>query len=125
MSELQAILEQLPGIQIMDILDIAGVKTEIAENGKIALEMLEQHGAGYYDMVFMDIQMPVMDGYEAARRIRSMQDPQLANIPIVAMTANAYEEDRVLSFEAGMNGHIGKPIDLGQLFALLQELIGS
>lgn len=109
----------------VDILDIAGVTAEIAPNGQIALEMLEQRGAGYYDMVFMDIQMPVMDGYEAARRIRSMQDEQLANIPIIAMTANAYEEDRVLSFKAGMNGHIGKPIDLNQLFALLQELIGS
>ncbi len=106
----------------VDILSTVGVAADIAENGKVALEMLQEKGAGYYSLVFMDIQMPVMDGYEAARRIRSLDDPDLAAIPIVAMTANAYEDDKKMAFAAGMNDHIGKPIDILRLIKTLQTM---
>ena len=71
----------------------------------------------------MDIQMPLMNGYEATRRIRAMDDPEIAGIPIIAMTANAFEEDRQEALEAGMNGHIAKPIDVPKLLELLRELL--
>ena len=100
-----------------------GIAADIAENGKIALEMLQEKGAGYYSLVFMDIQMPVMDGYEAAKRIRRLDDPAIAGIPIVAMTANAYEDDKKMAFSAGMNGHIGKPIEIPKLIEILQNMI--
>ena len=70
---------------------------------------------GDFDVVLMDIQMPVMDGYEATRRIRALEDEALANIPIIAMTANAFEEDRQNALEAGMNDHVAKPIDIPKL----------
>ncbi len=107
----------------VDILSTVGIIAEVAENGKIALEMLQEKGAGYYSLVFMDIQMPVMDGYECARRIRSLDDAEIAAIPIVAMTANAYEDDRKMAFAAGMNGHIGKPIEIPKLIDTLQTMI--
>jgi CheY-like chemotaxis protein len=107
----------------VDILSTVGVAADIAENGKVAIEKLLENGAGYYSLVFMDIQMPVMDGYDAAKRIRHLDDPQIASIPIVAMTANAYEDDKKMAFAAGMNGHIGKPIDISQLIEILLTLI--
>lgn len=107
----------------VDILSTVGITADIAENGKIALEMLQEKGAGYYSLVFMDIQMPVMDGYEAAKRIRRFDDPAIAGIPIVAMTANAYEDDKKMAFSAGMNGHIGKPIEIPKLIEILQNMI--
>ncbi|MBQ7003921.1 MAG: PAS domain-containing protein [Oscillospiraceae bacterium] len=108
---------------IVDILSTIGVIADVAENGRVALEMLQEKGAGYYSLVFMDIQMPVMDGYEAARRIRSLDDPELAAIPIVAMTANAYEDDKKMAFAVGMNDHIGKPINITQLVETLRTMI--
>lgn len=107
----------------VDILEIAGVSADIAENGLEALEMLQNRESDYYSMVFMDIQMPVMDGYEAAKRIRLLPDPVLSKIPIIAMTANAYEEDKKKAFAAGMNGHIGKPIDIPKLFEIVRTMI--
>jgi len=107
----------------VDILSTIGVIADVAENGRVALEMLQEKGAGYYSLVFMDIQMPVMDGYEAARRIRSLDDPELAAIPIVAMTANAYEDDKKMAFAVGMNDHIGKPINITQLVETLRTMI--
>ena len=72
---------------------------------------LEQKPAGTYDLIFMDIQMPNMDGYKATQTIRQFQDKKKADIPIIAMTANAFMEDKKLALEKGMNGHVGKPID--------------
>jgi len=71
----------------------------------------------------MDIQMPIMNGYEATRRIRALDDPELREIPIIAMTANAFDEDRKAALEAGMNGHIAKPIDVPKLMELLTEIL--
>ena len=76
-----------------------------------------------YDLILMDIQMPVMDGIEATKAIRALSDPRLANIPIVAMTANAFEEDRQRVLSAGMNGHLGKPINVDKLFSTLQSIL--
>ena len=73
----------------------------------------------------MDIQMPIMDGYAATSAIRAMEDPALASLPIIAMTANAFEEDRERAIEAGMNGHLAKPIDLDRTLALLRDMFGG
>ena len=79
--------------------------------------------AGTYDMILMDIQMPNMNGYKAAKCIRRLQDIKKAEIPIIAMTANAFEEDRKKAFDAGMNGHIAKPIDMGILISVITKCI--
>ena len=84
-----------------------------------------KNAAGHYDLVLMDIQMPIMDGYEATKVIRSADDPAIANIPIIAMTANAFEEDRKKALEMGMNGHLAKPIDIAKMMKLLKELFSE
>lgn len=93
------------------IFEELGLEIEEAENGVICLEKITQNQPGYYDFILMDIQMPIMDGYTATREIRQMQDPVLSQIPIIAMTANAFEEDKQQCLAVGMNGHIGKPLD--------------
>ena len=85
--------------------------------------MLESSEPGYYKLVLMDIQMPVMDGYEATRAIRQLKNRQIAEIPIVAMTANAFDEDRKKAFECGMNSHIAKPVDVEILFDTLKKIL--
>lgn len=105
------------------ILTEAGFQVEIADNGKIAVEMVQNAEPGYYQLVLMDIQMPVMNGYEATKEIRSLDNPELASVPIVAMSANAFEEDKQEALKAGMNGHIAKPIDVKVLFDTLHEII--
>ena len=105
------------------LLDQAGFVIETAENGKIALEMTAASEPGYYDVILMDIQMPVMDGYTAAQAIRALPDPGLAGIPIIAMTANAFQEDIKKAEEAGMNGHIAKPLDIPDMKATLQRVL--
>lgn len=105
------------------ILSDAGFEAELAENGKVAVDKLSASTPGYYDLILMDIQMPVMSGYEAARAIRALPNEQLAQIPIIAMTANAFEEDRREALKAGMNGHIAKPIDVPTLLGTLNELL--
>ncbi len=107
------------------ILEEAGFSTEIAGNGQIALEMLERSQPGYYQLILMDVQMPVMDGYSATRKIRALPNQELASIPIVAMTANAFEEDKRDALGCGMNGHIAKPIDIEKLFEALNEILHS
>ena len=92
------------------------------ENGAVAVDKLRTAGALYYDVVLMDIQMPVMDGYMATKKIRSLKDPDLANIPIIALSANAFEEDRKASADAGMDGHLAKPINVSELLKMLCEL---
>ena len=97
------------------ILEQMGFEVETAENGKEAVEMVAGSGEGYFDAVLMDIQMPVMDGYTATREIRALADPALAAIPILAMTANAFQEDIQAALDAGMQAHIAKPIDVDTL----------
>ena len=105
------------------ILEEAGFTVEHAGDGAACVDMLERREAGYYDLILMDIQMPNMDGYQATEVIRNMAVPEKASIPIIAMTANAFEEDRKAAFAAGMNGHIAKPIDLDKLFAALSKTL--
>ena len=105
------------------ILEESGFTTEIADNGKIAVDMLGGSRPGYYQLVLMDIQMPVMNGHEAARAIRSLENKELASIPILAMTANAFEEDKQEALKSGMNGHIAKPINIDALLKALDGLM--
>lgn len=108
---------------ITELLELEGARCDLAENGKIAAEMFEQSEPGYYDIILMDIQMPVMDGYSAAREIRSCSHPDAKTIPIAAMTANAFAEDVQKSLEAGMNVHISKPVDMEVLKSTVLKLI--
>ena len=99
----------------MEILKEAGFDVESAEDGEIAVQKMRQAAPGQYDLILMDIQMPKMDGYEATRQIRALPDAAKAGIPIFAMTANAFEEDRQNALKAGMDGHIAKPLDIPHL----------
>ncbi len=85
--------------------------------------MLKASAPGYYQLVLMDVQMPVMNGYDAVRQIRSLEDPVLSSIPVLAMTANAFEEDKQEALRCGMNGHIAKPIDIDNLFEMLRQVL--
>ena len=105
------------------ILGDAGFCTEIAGNGQIAVEMLKKSKPGYYQLVLMDVQMPEMDGYQATRTIRKLENKELASIPILAMTANAFEEDKQEALKCGMNGHLAKPIDIEVLFETLNKIL--
>ena len=107
------------------ILGEEGCMVDHAEDGIICVDMLEKAEPGYYDMILMDIQMPNMDGYKATQTIRRFEDREKAEIPIIAMTANAFEEDRKNAIDAGMNGHIAKPIKVDDLFALISCFRGS
>ena len=107
-----------------EILKDVGFTVDIAEDGDIAVEKMRNSVPGQYDLILMDIQMPHMDGYEATRQIHSLHDPEKANIPIIAMIANAFEEDRKEAINAGMNGHIAKPINTDELFRVLAEILG-
>ena len=107
---------------ILTILKDYGIEAELAGDGDIVIDMLKRNQADYYDMVLMDIQMPHMDGYEATKVIRRLEDRR-AEIPIVAMTANAFEEDRKAAFAAGMNGHVAKPIEISRLLETMAELL--
>ena len=105
------------------ILSEAGFTVEIADNGRIAVDMLRASEPGYYQLVLMDVQMPEMDGYEATSQIRGLENRKLASIPIIAMTANAFEEDKQEALRRGMNGHIAKPIDVKILFDALEKAL--
>ena len=104
------------------ILERAGLKTERVEDGIQCVNRIEKMPAGTYDMILMDIQMPKMDGYKATQAIRNLPDKDKACIPIVAMTANAFEEDKRDAIAAGMNGHIAKPIQVDKLMSILAEI---
>lgn len=103
------------------VLTMHGFEVEHAENGKAALDLFAQRPAGSYDAILMDIRMPVMDGLEATRRIRLLEKEDSRTIPIIAMTANAFDEDMRKSIESGMNGHLSKPLDIGLLLEILQD----
>ena len=105
------------------ILERAGLKVERVEDGLQCVNRIEQMPSGTYDLVLMDIQMPNMDGYKATRCIRRFEDKKKAEIPIIAMTANAFAEDRKRAFDAGMNGHIAKPIDIEKLGAVILSVL--
>lgn len=106
----------------MTVLKENGLKAERAANGKQCMEMLKKMPEDYYDMILMDIQMPEMDGYEATKLIRNLDDAR-ADIPIVAMTANAFEEDRQKALESGMNAHVSKPVDMNMLFKVMAQIL--
>jgi len=108
-----------------EILGEAGLFVEEAEDGSIAIEKLLEKDPGYYSLVLMDIQMPIMDGYTATQVIRSLENKELANIPIIAMTANAFEEDKRKALEVGMNAHIAKPIEVNRLFDELERILSK
>ena len=105
------------------ILTEVGFEIDIAPDGKIAVEKMKDSPAGTYDVILMDIQMPHMNGYEAATAIRQLNDAGKANIPIIAVTANAFEEDRKLALAAGMNGHLAKPYDIPKMLEALSEIL--
>ena len=107
----------------LEILKEAGFVVDTAEDGAVAVQKIKQAAPGQYDLILMDIQMPNLDGYEATRQIRALPDAEKANIPIFAMTANAFEEDRQNALAAGMNGHIAKPLDVPHLLSVLADAL--
>ena len=107
---------------ISTLLEMYGIKCRRAENGKVAVDTLRNIQSGEFDAVFMDIQMPVMNGLDATREIRKLENPYAANIPIIAMTADAFSENVTECFEAGMNGHIAKPIDINNVVRELKKI---
>ena len=109
----------------MELLSLIGVQVEVAGNGARAVELFEASPIGYFDLIFMDIQMPIMNGYEATKRIRQMARMDAADIWIVAMTANAFVEDIRLSKEAGMNEHVSKPVDFDQMQDIMRRCFSN
>ena len=107
----------------VEILTEKGAKVEVAADGQQAVEMFNASKPGDYDVILMDIQMPVMDGRTAARKIRAMKRPDAAEIPILALSADAFVEDKRLSRESGMNGHLTKPIDFDELWSILEQAL--
>lgn len=105
----------------MEILNEYGFLVDTAENGAEAVEKVKNSTPGSYDLVLMDVQMPVMNGYEATKQIRALDDPALAGITILAMTANAFDEDRKRALKCGMNGFLSKPIIIEELLGTLQH----
>ena len=107
------------------ILEEVGFDVDVANNGQEAIDKLQTEPAGYYDVVLMDIQMPVMDGYEATRQIRALDDEVKATIPIIAVTANAFDEDRESVHDAGMNAHLPKPYEVPKIMETLADILES
>lgn len=110
-------------IIILTAYDWSDVEEEAREAGVTAVDMVEQAVPGQYSLILLDIQMPIMNGYKAARRIRALKNPDIASTPIVAMTANAFEEDREKSYEAGMNGHLAKPVSVETLMNTIYKFV--
>ena len=109
----------------VDLLEEAGFQVDTAEDGAKGLEKVKTAPAGYYTLVLMDLRMPVMDGHSAARAIRALEDPGKANVPIVALSANTFDEDRKRSAESGMNAHLAKPLDIDRLLELVSGITGK
>ena len=107
------------------ILTCAGFAVETAKNGQLAVDMVSASEPGDFSAILMDIQMPVMDGYEATRAIRALEKPELAEIPIVALTANTFPEDVGAAREAGMSAHLAKPVDVQGLLSTLQSVLAQ
>ena len=109
----------------MEILDFNGLLVERAKDGTECVEMMEKAKPDYYSLILMDIQMPNMNGYEAAERIRAMVDKKKAGIPIIAMTANAFEDDKRMALQVGMNGHVTKPIEVDKMMQTIRNVISQ
>ncbi len=109
----------------IEILTESSFEVDRAEDGLKCIQMLSEKPADYYELILMDIQMPNLNGYEATRKIRTLEDPQKANIPIIAVTANAFEEDKRNALEAGMNGHLSKPINTKEFHKVITNIILS
>ena len=107
-----------------EILEEEGIIVDTAEDGDIAVEKMQNAAQGQYDLILMDIQMPRMNGYDSTRAIRALPNQYASGIPIIAMTANAFDEDKQNAFDAGMNGHLAKPIDIPKLFNTLSDIFG-
>lgn len=101
----------------------AGFEVSVVDNGEKAVNAIRNMTKGQYDLVLMDVQMPILDGYTATREIRTLPNQEAANITIIAMTANAFEEDRKLALESGMSGFLTKPIVIKDLFKQLKEIL--
>ena len=110
---------------MMEILDMRGISVDHAENGQLAVELFEKSAVHSYDAILMDVRMPVLDGLGAAQAIRALDRPDAKEIPIIALTANAFDEDVQRSLQAGMNAHLSKPVDPDHLFDTLERLIRS
>ena len=108
-----------------EILGSSGFLVEAANDGSVALDMVKASADGYYDIILMDVQMPIMNGYDATRAIRKLENPAHSSIPIVAMTANAFNEDKMNALESGMNDHVAKPLDMDRLFEVLKKYLGG
>ena len=108
-----------------ELLSESGFVIESAEDGSIAVDMVQKSAEGYYDLILMDVQMPIMNGYEATKAIRKLENPVLANIPVVAMTANAFDEDRKTAMESGMNAHVAKPIQVETLMGVISDILSK
>ena len=116
--------DMLINAEIMkEVLKMNKMETEIAENGRIAVEMFESHDPGYYAAILMDMRMPEMDGLEAASAIRALDREDAKKIPIIALTANAFDEDVQRSLQAGMNAHLSKPVEPELLIRTIEELV--
>ncbi|MCM1097533.1 MAG: response regulator [Ruminococcus flavefaciens] len=110
---------------LRELLEMEEAECEVVSNGKIALDRFTQSPPGSFDIIFMDVQMPVMDGYEATRALRNSDHPEAKSIPVIAMTANAFEEDVQNALNAGMNAHTAKPVDMGKLKATIARLLAK
>jgi CheY-like chemotaxis protein len=108
---------------MMDVLEMEGMETDHAENGRIVVDMFQNSEPGVYSAILMDIRMPEMDGLEATQAIRALDRPDAKTIPIIALTANAFDEDVQRSLQCGMNAHLTKPVEPEHLFKTLGELI--
>ena len=107
---------------LSELLEIEGASCEICENGQVVVERFEQSKPGEFDMILMDVQMPIMNGYEATKAIRSGTHPLAKTIPIIAMTANAFSEDIQNSLNAGMDAHVSKPVDMKTLIKTVHSI---
>ena len=108
-----------------ELLEMEGATVEVAENGKVAVDLFSGSRQGWYDLILMDIQMPVMNGYEACAAIRAMDRTDAKKVPILALTANAFPDDVIRAKKAGMNEHLSKPIDSVKMFSLVRKCLVS
>jgi CheY-like chemotaxis protein len=113
--------QELNAEVLTDLLELEEVSSEWAKNGQLAVDAFDQNEPGHFDAILMDMRMPVMDGLEATRAIRNLDRPDAKTIPIIALSANAFEEDVRLCLEAGMNRHLAKPVDLDLLKEALRK----